>query len=170
VPQLPSLKRRAGTLTIAPSLLAHLMHVGWTKWPLETGGVLLGHRNRVDDTIAVVIGPGPDATHERFTFTPDADWQAREVANAWARDTTIEYLGDWHTHPGGTTRFSTLDREAAQSIAEHPPARQPEPVMLVLALGHDLTGRVAATRLVRGRLLPLSLQAARPAEANPRSG
>lgn len=131
---------------------------GWRTWPMETGGIILGKPTGTGAEITTVIGPGPDATHERYTFQPNSDWQATRVADAWEEDPTTEYLGDWHTHPVGTTRFSALDRATALSIAEYPAARQPEPFMLVFALGADLRTQVAAAQLVDGSLRPVNIE------------
>jgi integrative and conjugative element protein (TIGR02256 family) len=131
---------------------------GWRTWPYETGGIVLGHDHGTHVAIREVVGPGPQASHARYAFRPDADWQAEQVATAWHTDPTIEYLGDWHTHPGGTTRLSRLDHRTAQAIADAKQARQPAPVMIVLALGQDLTSRVGAARLIDRRLTPLALR------------
>lgn len=160
----PRLIRTRGHLRVPAHCLAGMLTEGWRTWPHETGGIVLGsdHGNQLQ--VTTVIGPGPAATHARYTFTPDSDWQAEQVAAAWHLDPTVEYLGDWHTHPGGTTRFSRLDAETAQAIADAPRARQPAPVMVVLALGADGTSRVAAGRLHSGRLNPLALAVTRTPE------
>ena len=139
-------------LQIPALALSHLQYAAWRTWPYETGGILLGHASEGGATVTVVVGPGPEAKHARYGFTPDADWQAAQVAEAWKAQTSIEYLGDWHTHPGGTTRFSDLDRKAALTISEAPAARQPRPAMLVMALGADGHVGLAAAFLVGGRL------------------
>jgi len=141
-----------GSLHIPALVLSHLQYAAWRTWPLETGGILLGHASQVLANVTVAVGPGPEAQHSRYGFTPDADWQATQVAEAWSVDGSIEYLGDWHTHPGGTTRFSDLDRKAAVTISEAPAARQPRPIMLVLALGRNGQANLAAAYLVGGRL------------------
>lgn len=141
-----------GSLLIRARTLSQLHSVAWRSWPCETGGILLGHTGEARSTVSVCIGPGPEAKHARYGFTPDANWQAARVAEAWSLDESVEYLGDWHTHPGGTTRFSELDRQAAVTISEAPAARQPRPVMLVLALGQNGHARMAASYLVNGRL------------------
>lgn len=158
----PRLTKARGHLYVPAPSLAELVAEGWRTWPDETGGVLLGIDHGSDLEVNTVIGPGPRATHARYTFEPDSEWQAEQVAAAWHRNPALEYLGDWHTHPGGTTRFSRLDTETAQSIADAPQARQPAPIMVVLALGADATGRAAAARLHNGRLIPLALHV-RPA-------
>lgn len=93
-----------------------------------------------------MLGPGPLAEHSRWQFTPDSEWQAARIAEAWTRNHSIEYLGDWHTHPDGPARFSGLDVSTAQQIAVSPDARQPNPVMLVVALSARRGPRLAAGR------------------------
>jgi len=154
------LSRPAGRLTILSTALATLLTDGWATWPMETGGLLLGHRANHHglDAVAVrVIGPGPKARHERYGFEPDATWQAEQVAIAWTQDSALEYLGDWHTHPAGTTRFSPLDHATARTIAAAPLARQPKPIMVVAALQADLSSRIAAGVLVNGRLRDMAV-------------
>ncbi|WP_457255917.1 Mov34/MPN/PAD-1 family protein [Pedococcus sp. P5_B7] len=155
-PRLPAvqsfLSGTRASLHIPALVLSHVQYAAWRTWPYETGGVLLGHANEGGATVTVAVGPGPDAQHSRYGFTPDADWQATQVAEAWNVDGKIEYLGDWHTHPGGTTRFSDLDRRAAVTISEAPAARQPRPVMLVLALKRNGHTNLAAAYLVGGSL------------------
>lgn len=119
---------------------AELLSEAWALSPMETGGLLLG---RADDDLMVVthvVGPGPQALHQRHRFEPDTDWQANGVARIWAAHPGTEYLGDWHTHPGGKPRPSTLDRETLEEIAAYPAARQSRPAMLILAFGRN--GRV----------------------------
>jgi integrative and conjugative element protein (TIGR02256 family) len=105
--------------------------------PNETGGILLGYRvSPAEIVITDAIGPGPDADHRRTGFDPDADWQAAELARRYdATNRRVHYLGDWHTHPGGTSTLSRTDRRTLREIARHRDARCPHPVMAVLAGG-----------------------------------
>ena len=125
---------------------------------METGGILLGRPTNTGATVDAVVGPGPDATHARHSFTPDSEWQAAQVALAWRQDPGLHYLGDWHTHPGGTTRFSALDHDTAKTIAAYTAARQPEPFMLVAALGHNASACLGCAQLHRGRLRHVTLK------------
>ncbi|HST48707.1 hypothetical protein [Jatrophihabitans sp.] len=77
------LSRPVGSLTIPGTTLATILAEGWASWPMETGGLLLGHRanhHGLGAVAARVIGPGPEARHERYGFEPDATWQAKQVA------------------------------------------------------------------------------------------
>lgn len=122
------------------------------RYPLETGGILLG--SWISEgvvSVTDVVGSGPAARHGERSFDPDHEWQVRQVARRWERrPELIEYLGDWHTHPDGRNRPSWRDRAVARTIAATPEARAPRPAMLIVTVcssgllrpsAHILTGR-----------------------------
>jgi integrative and conjugative element protein (TIGR02256 family) len=141
------LKHTAGDLLVTSGVLRDLYVFAWDSYPNETGGVLLGHAfpGSCETAVSQVIGPGPRATHASTTFEPDHEWQAEAVALRWYDDPTLEYLGDWHTHPGGTTNPSKLDKDALEVIASSADAQQAQPLMLIVALGSAAT-TLSATR------------------------
>ena len=115
--------------TVWPTLTAEASRVA----PRETGGVLLGWRAGQRIYITEAIGPGPHAAHGQTTFVPDADWQAERIAELYERSgRRLAYLGDWHTHPGGSPVHSEADRATLSTIAAYEPARCPRPVMGIL--------------------------------------
>jgi integrative and conjugative element protein (TIGR02256 family) len=133
----PFLKRRHATLWLSHDVLADLYGTAWADYPFETGGVLLGRRvdsRPLSVLVRHVLGPGPGAHHEARKFEPDYDWQVCRVAELWRDDQSLEYLGDWHTHPGGSPVLSQLDKDALRTIAGSADARQADPVMLILAI------------------------------------
>jgi len=106
--------------------------------PLETGGVLLGFWSPdSNEPVAThVVGPGPNGVHREDGFIPDYDFQEREIATLYEESgRRLSYLGDWHTHPGGSAHMSRRDRACLRRIARHPEARVVRPLMLVLAGG-----------------------------------
>jgi integrative and conjugative element protein (TIGR02256 family) len=109
------------------------------RWaPLETGGNLLGYH--ATDAGAVVVthavGPGPHAVHERTRFVPDQDYHVSEIARLYAASgRQLQYLGDWHCHPGGAAELSRTDQGTLKRIAAAPAARASRPLMCVLAPG-----------------------------------
>jgi integrative and conjugative element protein (TIGR02256 family) len=133
--------------------LEKMLLEGRRMFPLETGGVLMGFVSAKRTVVTSVIGPGPRAVHRRRSFTPDAEWQQDRVADLYEssgrRDT---YLGDWHTHPAGSTRASFTDWVAAWTIARSREARCRKPVMVVLSIAEDGAVSVGAYRWDRRRL------------------
>jgi integrative and conjugative element protein (TIGR02256 family) len=109
------------------------------RWaPLETGGILLGY-HRPDARAFVlthVVGPGPEAVHERTGFVPDQEYHLHEIARLYAASgRRLQYLGDWHCHPGGAAALSRTDHSTLKRIAAEPAARAARPLMCVLAPG-----------------------------------
>lgn len=99
----------------------------------ETGGVLLGWRNGADVVVSHVVGPGPNAQHRRTAFHPDSAWQAARIGELYEESgRRLEYLGDWHTHPGGRPWPSRRDERTLRHIAGSAEARCPDPVMVIL--------------------------------------
>lgn len=142
-------------------VLAEMRQEAQSRQPEESGGVLMGYAHRTDQSLIRVttqIGPGPNATHQRHRFEPDADWQCDEVARCYEQSGRIAtYLGDWHSHPGGSAKPSRLDRKTARNIARSPEARLPNPLMVILAGSEDWTPQAYRYRLWRLRRGELQL-------------
>ncbi|MDF2048861.1 Mov34/MPN/PAD-1 family protein [Arthrobacter sp. Cr_A7] len=103
-------------------------------FPKETGGLLMGNWQDRTALITHVIGPGPNADHKDDAFTPDRDWQYGEIDKLFtASKGSIEYLGDWHTHPKGISYPSETDVDLLTSIAISAESRCPRPLMCILS-------------------------------------
>jgi integrative and conjugative element protein (TIGR02256 family) len=88
--------------------------------------------------ITDVIGPGPTAIHRKKSFIPDTSYQEAEVARIYSEaDRISSYLGDWHTHPFGSSYLSYRDKRTLQRIAKYGDARCPTPVMAIISGGDD---------------------------------
>jgi len=125
--------------------------------PLETGGILVGYfSDHGTPVVYAVVGPGPGAVHRRLRFTPDHAWQCHQLDMLFEQsDGLWTYIGDWHTHPDGVPQMSWLDRRTLRSIAKHPDARTPRPVMLIGG-GRGGDWRWLAHQYCSDRLLGLS--------------
>lgn len=109
--------------------------------PNETGGVLLGWRDRADTVVTHLLGPGPNAWHGKTWFHPDGQWQASRIAELYEQSgRRLSYLGDWHTHPDGVPTPSRQDRATLARISRTAEARCPSPLMLILG-GPDSEGQ-----------------------------
>lgn len=123
------------------------------KEPLETGGMLIGYwASKSDVVITRSLAAGPEAKHRRAAFSPDQDYQERELARIYGATGGVEtYLGDWHTHPGQDWPvLSGKDRSTLKRIARAPEARAPTAVTMILGG----SGNTWHARLWTGRVLP----------------
>ena len=88
------------------------------RLPLETGGILLGYREKdnVVITHALVVGAG-GATKNRYVRDDvRANEQLAEFLSHRAEDDPIGYVGEWHSHPAPSGP-STMDRNAMRGAA-----------------------------------------------------
>lgn len=148
-------------VVLPQAVLAEMSREAQNRQPDESGGVLMGYADCADPSLIRVttqIGPGPKAMHRPHRFEPDADWQRDEVARCYEQSGRIAtYLGDWHSHPGGSAKPSRLDRKTARSIARSPEARLQHPLMVILAGSNDWSPQAYQYRLWRLRRGELQL-------------
>lgn len=107
--------------------------------PRETGGALIGYwcRSGAEVVITDVVGPGPHAIHHVDRFRPDLEYQHRQIALIYSASKRLHtYIGDWHSHPGGSSVLSVKDKQVLCMLTEAPEARAPEPLMAILAGDH----------------------------------
>jgi integrative and conjugative element protein (TIGR02256 family) len=102
---------------------------------VETGGPLFGYTDDgTGDTVVVVAyGPGPAARHRPRSFRPDRDATRAAIREVHKQSSgALAYIGDWHTHPGGSARPSGWDLRALATIASEPPVELPEPIAVIV--------------------------------------
>jgi integrative and conjugative element protein (TIGR02256 family) len=149
-----------GRLWLSAGVLERMIAEARRTEPLESGGVLLGwhDQDNLELVVARVLGPGLEATHRRTRFSPDGDWHREQIAEAYeASGRTVSYLGDWHSHPGGSSAPSRRDERTARRIARSRSARARRPVMLILP-GKADTWRPTAYRFVAQRLQRMKIE------------
>jgi integrative and conjugative element protein (TIGR02256 family) len=137
---------------IAHATFAEMTALASDSFPLETGGMLLGYRADNSDTVVTrIVGPGPKAKHSRYRFRPDTDYQQRLLEEHFYGTGGKEtYLGDWHTHPEGSTSMSHIDKRTLRRIAQTPSSATSDPVMAILA-GAENGWELGATRYIGSR-------------------
>jgi len=150
------MSKSLNTLWLPSTIEERLLAEADDKYDSETGGILMGYRlNGSQYVVQDVIGPGPNASHQRNWFEPDYDYHDQEIGRAFKGSGGVStYLGDWHTHPDGAARLSPKDRRTLIRIARTPEAQAPCPVML-LASGSPGRWRINAWCCLQHRLLRL---------------
>jgi integrative and conjugative element protein (TIGR02256 family) len=90
----------------------------------ETGGLLVGTRLGPDLVVPFVVPAGPGATQQRTRFEPDFSWQQHFLdflADRFrSRHARLDYIGDWHCHPGALDQPSHRDWQTARQIVTDP--------------------------------------------------
>jgi integrative and conjugative element protein (TIGR02256 family) len=113
----------------------------------ETGGALMGFFAETGGVVTHVIGPGPGAFHGKTSFQQDNEWVQEMIDHHYMETGRTEtYLGDWHTHPGGSGYLSDPDRKVLRIIARKSWPKLPIPLMLILCGGSPWEFKAWTTR------------------------
>jgi integrative and conjugative element protein (TIGR02256 family) len=118
---------------LAESVYRSTISESTRRFPLESGGVFLGYQ-KPDIVILDGIGPGPLAVHKPSLFAPDYEYQEQQISARYRESgRIITYLGDWHSHPNGSTNLSRYDKATLRRIGLCNAARVHEPIMCLVS-------------------------------------
>jgi len=95
----------------------------------EAGGILLGFRRDTHLHIAMATPPGPLDRRSKFHFYRAGEFHAQIALSQWAKtQETMDYVGEWHTHPEDYPQPSALDLREWRQICR----RRNEPMVFVI--------------------------------------
>jgi integrative and conjugative element protein (TIGR02256 family) len=119
-------------LLVADDVNQSLLAIPFRPW--EVGGWLLGYWSSDEQTIVVVAASPPAGRGSAFGVTISGRGHRRKFDEAWdVSSGRITFLGDWHTHPGGSPSPSTTDRDAMLQLATDPAYGTPVPLIAIVA-------------------------------------
>ncbi|MBV4537956.1 Mov34/MPN/PAD-1 family protein [Pseudomonas urmiensis] len=118
----------------------------------EAGGILLGYRR--GPYLHVVQATAPQITDQRsrYRFDRAAHYHQKIAMERWrGSDSTIDYLGEWHTHPEIKPSPSNIDIGEWSKVIK----RQSKPMMfLILGLSGDTwVGMSLGQQLIRYNII-----------------
>jgi integrative and conjugative element protein (TIGR02256 family) len=122
------------TVWLSSENLYSLMDEADRRYPLETGGALIGYWSDAGTVVVTqFVGPGPASDHQRYSYEHDHEWEASQIALHYNRSGRSHvYIGDWHTHPDATSgSLSGTDRRSLRRVIKSREARVARPLMLL---------------------------------------
>jgi integrative and conjugative element protein (TIGR02256 family) len=102
----------------------------------ETGGILVGRKVAGDFVVPFVVGGGPGAERSWGGFAPDSAWQ-QEFLDFLFKRFDLDYLGDFHRHPGRFDRPSRTDWKTARRIVSDVAWGKPEALFPIAVIEKD---------------------------------
>ena len=121
------------SLKISQYVLDEMYSKAIASFPNETGGMLAG-RISEDSREAIVersVMPSKtESTHASFMRETDG------MEQTWKKlaEEGLTYLGEWHTHPKGTTQYSYTDYQAMLGIANDRNVALATPLLFIISL------------------------------------
>jgi integrative and conjugative element protein (TIGR02256 family) len=127
------LEMRFHRVILLPQCLSVIRAESHKARGVETGGPLVGYvGNDGALVVADATGPGPRARLEHYSVTIDGKY-AQEFCDRVNRESNghIDYVGDWHKHPGFSLRPSEHDVDAMKTMAQFPFSPTRHPISLI---------------------------------------
>ena len=102
--------------------------------PRETGGILVGRREGDLVEILAISDAGPNAVSERTRFVRDGPYCQKFLEDtAHKMGSGVDYVGEWHSHPGSSAQPSPRDTESFAEIAADPDYLTTAPILIIVA-------------------------------------
>lgn len=107
-----------GHLLIEAGVLSTVAGFRQTRVDLpEAGGILLGYRRGPHLHVIEATTPMPDDHQARYRFYRSGPPHQRIATTRWQfSGGTLDYIGEWHSHPEATPRPSTIDLTAWKEL------------------------------------------------------
>lgn len=140
------------SLKISQSILDEMYSKAFAAFPNETGGMFAG---RISDDghealIEHLVMPSKtESSHVSFMRETDGmDQIWKELA-----EQGLSYLGEWHTHPKGTTQYSYTDYQAMVGVANDRHVALATPLLFIISLNDSCITDYKAYLYDKGELL-----------------
>ena len=124
-------------LIVSDDLLSRVAEKGKSFFPKEIGGFLIGYYSSDLKTLYITDFLLPKNFKSNFhLFERSVDG----IANIFKRifyKKKHYYIGEWHTHPNGSTMYSTIDLKAMIKIAKNDNVVIENPILLILSINNN---------------------------------
>lgn len=122
------------TLNIDDSLLYELGQIGSKHFPNEFGGFLIGRYSN-DLSSVDILGYILPKIYQGFPFS--FTWYIDGLIKIFKtifRDKKQYYIGEWHTHPDGSTAYTEMDLTAMTKTVDCNTVYINNPILLILSV------------------------------------
>lgn len=117
------------------SLLEELSLIGVKNYPNEFGGFLVGRYEKRNKLLII----GETILPQKYKGTPNLFFRSSEgietqFKKLYKENPSKYYIGEWHTHPNGSTNYSRTDLNAMIDIENCQTVNINNPVLLILGI------------------------------------
>lgn len=125
-------------LNIEDNLIKKMSLTAINHYPNEYGGFLVGYysSDRKSLTITDFIQPTKYKSHQ-FIFERSTEGIEKKLNELFNCENRQYYVGEWHTHPNGSTNYSSTDLNAMINIANSDSIRITNPILLIISISRE---------------------------------
>lgn len=120
------------SLKIDDKLLEYMSSKALDAYPNEVGGMLAGRYESKNSAVVERVVMPPKILGTPIEFIRDT----AGLKELWSKlkNEGIEYIGEWHTHPNGSSNYSRTDLHAMNEIVRDEYVSILNPILLILSL------------------------------------
>lgn len=128
------------SISVDEALIEKLIKIGRLYFPKEYGGFLVGYYNETFKMVYITDYVLPiKYENTPISFKRESDGLEVFFKELYDKKPSQYYIGEWHTHPNGLSKASSLDRIALNKIAEDKSTPIKNPIMLIIGYQRDKT-------------------------------
>lgn len=124
------------TLKICQDVLDEMYRQALASFPNETGGMLAGYISDDSHEAVVECLVMPSKTESSRVYflreTEGMEQTWKELA-----ESGLTYLGEWHSHPNGTTKYSNIDYQAMVGVVTDTNVSLETPLLFIVSLDRN---------------------------------
>jgi integrative and conjugative element protein (TIGR02256 family) len=144
------------SVLITERCLESISNILKERHPNEFGGILFGIRG-VSQLIVVDMIPAVKYRSNSNTFIRNADELNKQLFELYTLSNgQLEYLGEWHSHPNGSAKYSLNDKNTMLKIASDIGVGFVNPILLIFSVSKHNT-HAKAYMVFEKELLELKL-------------
>lgn len=121
-------------LIINQELLEKISQLGIDHYPNEFGGFLIGKYSDDYNTLFITDYILPKSYKGSRSLFERSSKGTKSLFSKLFNIKKEIYVGEWHTHPNGSTRYSDIDLRAMINIESSPSVNIKNPVLLILSV------------------------------------
>jgi len=125
------------SLMIEDSLLEKLTKVALQNYPNESGGFLVGYYSQDFMTLHITDFVLPQQQKSSSFLFERSIIGIKEVFNKLFVTKKYYYIGEWHTHPNGSSMYSQIDLKAMIEIATCETVNITNPILLIFSVSKN---------------------------------
>jgi len=124
-------------LIVSDDILSRIAKTGMDFFPNEFGGFLIGYYSLDLKTLYITDFLLPKKyKNNSYLFERSIDGIVSVFKKIFYKKKYF-YVGEWHTHPNGSTMYSTTDLNAMIKIAKDDNVVIENPILLILSIDKD---------------------------------
>lgn len=123
----------ARRVRVPKAIRAFMLEQAQRHAPNETGGILVGRR--IGEIIEIISASeaGPNALSQPARFERDGPYCQVFLEEAARKTPGVDYVGEWHSHPGSSASPSGRDTASFWEIADDADYLTTAPVLIIVA-------------------------------------